>query len=233
MRLSDFVPLLPHGEVQGPEPTFGSSAEVELTHAIQDSRRATPGSMFCALPGERSNGYDYVAEAVANGASAVLCGHKISACPVPQIIVEPQQLRFVAGVAASILAGRPSQAFYVCAVTGTNGKTTVAHLYQQACDALGVPCGRAGTLGLDFEGTNLSVANTSVSADCLHSWLQGIGSEGARTAVLEASSHGIHQQRLAGVRLKSMVWTNLSQDHLDYHHSMDAYAEAKAGLLAL
>jgi len=117
-------------------------------------------------------------------------------------------------------------------ITGTNGKSTVVHLLQHALDAAARPCARIGTLGMDFDGRTERTPNTTPGADRIHDWLDRARHAGAVCCVLEASSHGLDQERLAGMELDAAGWTNLSRDHLDYHSSWAAYAAAKARLFA-
>jgi UDP-N-acetylmuramoyl-L-alanyl-D-glutamate--2,6-diaminopimelate ligase len=233
MKLSDLARRLhPLGVRVGKAPsTLTGSADPDLARACFDSRAVRAGDLFCALPGTRADGAALVADALARGASAVLGAELPDTLPAPRLLAPARAtVARAAGEAAHQLAGEPSGALWCTAVTGTNGKTTVVHLVAQALDAAGVPCARAGTLGFAFRGTAIPTKETTVAGDRLHAWLAEAAAAGARACACEASSHGIAQQRLAGVRLDAAAWTNLTHDHLDYHQTLDAYARAKAAL---
>ncbi len=203
----------------------------ELLRACFDSRRVRPGDLFCALPGSRVAGARFLEEARGGGAAAFLLPDPAAGAGLPALHCRAGfSPRFVAGRAASILAGRPSENLWVAAVTGTNGKTTVVHLAGRALDSAGIPTLRIGTLGFHFGGAQVPDPNTTPSADRIQEELRRALDGGARAAVLEASSIGLDQDRLAGLAIDAAVWTNLTQDHLDYHGDLQTYARSKAGL---
>ncbi len=217
---------------------------VEVGRACFDSRRVQPGDLYCALPGTAQHGAEFLPMAIQNGAAAWLVAeaeYELAAQAVasmalaetlPCLLVEPQQNPArVAGLAAAALQGNPGQHMHLSAVTGTNGKSTIVHLLEQAWNHNHVCAGRVGTLGFCFGEQQADSLNTTPSADQLHEWLGEIQSQGAQAVAVEASSHGIHQQRLAGAQVDAIGWTNLSHDHLDYHGDLDAYAAAKAALV--
>ena len=227
MRFSDLADLL-DGVA---EVACQDGGAPELRRACFDSRRVQPGDLYCALPGHRSDGRAYLADAFRNGAAAVLLHGEAGYGALPLLRVrEPGQVAAAAGRAAHYLAGAPSDALWTAAVTGTNGKSTVVHLVERALNRCGIEAAGGGTLGLRCGGAEEAVQNTTPSADLLHDWLARSREHGAEAAVLEASSHGIVQDRLAGIRFDAAAWTNLSHDHLDYHASLEDYAAAK-GLL--
>jgi UDP-N-acetylmuramoyl-L-alanyl-D-glutamate--2,6-diaminopimelate ligase len=210
-----------------------AGADPELLRACFDSRAVQPGDLYCALSGARADGRSFAADAVARGARAVLCAPPPPALGVPTVCAaDAARAPWLAGEAAHLLAGEPSSALWCAAVTGTNGKTTTVHLLAQALDACGWPCARAGTLGFAFGAAHERTLETTASADRLHDFLARAVAAGARACAFEASSHGIAQGRLAGVRLGAAAWTNLTHDHLDYHGTLEAYAAAKAALFA-
>lgn len=203
--------------------------DVELLAACFDSRHLRVGDIFCALPGSSCDGREFIAAAENAGAAALLLPAPAVSSKLPQLIVPPSvDFATLAGNAASLLCGQPSSGLWTTAVTGTNGKSTVVHLLSQANDALGTPCARVGTLGMEFRGDCQSIPNTTPAADVLQAWLRDVVAAGARALAIEASSHGLHQQRLAGLEIDVLGWTNLSHDHLDYHQDMAEYAAAKA-----
>ncbi len=233
-NLEPWCTLAPGGPTSATEGgglTSEQATEVLLQRACFDSRRVQRGDLYCAIPGVHVDGALFLNEAIARGAGAVLHRGRV-ACSVAQLKVDLGiDVASAAGHAAAQLAGRPGAEMMVAAVTGTNGKTTVVHLLEQAWNACGVPAARVGTLGYAFAGDTQTSLNTTPPADLLHAWLGEQRRRGARALALEASSHGIHQQRLAGLDVDLVGWTNLSHDHLDYHGDLDHYAAAKARLV--
>lgn len=205
-----------------------SAGSIVISSISEDSRRALPGTLFVARSGEKADGARFVEAAMAQGATAVLCqeGGHISAEPR----IEVEDMRRAWGVAAHELYGRPSEALLVVGITGTNGKTTVAYLVDQALAHLGVSRGRLGTLGFFLNGEKVEDSLTTPQPDQLARSLAAVRDAGGRATVLEVSSHALDQQRIAGVRFSVAAFTNLSLDHLDYHVSMEEYARAKGRL---
>jgi UDP-N-acetylmuramoyl-L-alanyl-D-glutamate--2,6-diaminopimelate ligase len=195
-----------------------------------DSRRCTPGSAFFAYPGERADGRRYIADALARGASAVVWESESfdwdSRWHVPNAGVAG--LKHEAGWIAHEFYGRPSEALWVCGVTGTNGKTSCTQWIAAALETLGVRSGVIGTLGSGFPGALGEGQNTTPDVLELHALLAQMRDQGAHAVALEASSHGLAQGRTNGVAFDCALFTNLSHDHLDYHGSMEAYGAAKA-----
>ncbi len=213
----------------------GSGGDVELARARFDSRQVEPRDLFCALPGAAHDGQEHVAMAKSQGAAAVLSTKPRAKPELPWIVVEnPGALRQLSALSAHELLDHPGQSLWLAAVTGTNGKSTVVHLLQQALQDCAVPTAIAGTLGLEVPGATdqalPKIHNTTPEADVLALWLHRAHQAKAKAAVLEASSHGIALGRMTGLPLRAAAWTNLSHDHLDFHHTMEAYAAAKAAL---
>ena len=200
-----------------------------------DSRRARPGTAFFAYPGEKADGRAYIGDAVARGASAVLWeADNFAWSPawrVPNSAVHGLKRR--AGELAAQFYGQPSHALWMCGVTGTNGKTSCSHWIAAALEASGTQAGIIGTLGCGFAGALRDAGNTTPDALELQATLAELRRAGARAVAMEVSSHGLAQGRVNGVRFACALFTNLSHDHLDYHGSMQAYAEAKAALFAM
>lgn len=197
-----------------------------------DSRRCAPGVAFLAYPGEKADGRAHIADAIGRGASAVLWekdGFSWNGqWRVPNAPIE--ELKQQAGVLAHEFYGRPSEALWVCGVTGTNGKTSCSQWLAAALDRHGTKAGVIGTLGSGFPGALTPLSNTTPDALELHFTLKQMLSSGAKAAAMEVSSHGLVQGRVNGVRFACALFTNLSHDHLDYHGSMQAYGAAKARL---
>ncbi len=199
-----------------------------------DSRLAGPGVAFAAYPGAVHDGRNFIAQAIAAGAPAVLWEADRflwdPAWQVPNLPVAGLKQRI--GEIAACIYGDPSSRLSMIGVTGTNGKTSVTHWIAQALNAVGTPSAVVGTLGNGFADRLSPASNTTPDAAALQEMLARYVREGARACAMEVSSHGLHQGRVNGCRFDVAVLTNLSRDHLDYHGSMEAYAAAKAGLFA-
>jgi UDP-N-acetylmuramoyl-L-alanyl-D-glutamate--2,6-diaminopimelate ligase len=197
-----------------------------------DSRRCAPGVAFLAYPGEAADGRAHIADAIRRGASAVLWDDAGFAWRdewrVPNVAV--RGLKQHAGLLAHEFYGRPSESMWVCGVTGTNGKTSCSQWIAAALCASGAKAAVVGTLGAGFPGAFAEVSNTTPDALEMHRLLKQFLVQGARGVAMEVSSHGLVQGRVNGVAFDCALFTNLSHDHLDYHGSMEAYAEAKARL---
>jgi UDP-N-acetylmuramoyl-L-alanyl-D-glutamate--2,6-diaminopimelate ligase len=197
-----------------------------------DSRRCAPGVAFLAYPGEAADGRAHIADAIQRGASAVLWDDAgfawRAAWRLPNVAVPG--LKQHAGLLAHGFYGRPSESLWTCGVTGTNGKTSCSHWIAAALSSSGARTAVIGTLGAGFPGELVEVANTTPDALELHETLKDFLAQGAKAVALEVSSHGLVQGRVNGVAFDCALFTNLSHDHLDYHGTMEAYAEAKAKL---
>lgn len=195
-----------------------------------DSRKVQPHTVFVAIVGAEQNGWDYVDAAIENGAAAVLSDVQQQELSVPFIPVKNARLAYAKLCAAMY----PEQPQYAVAVTGTNGKTSVAEFYRQLWALAGEESASIGTLGMTRTDGTLDTQwpseNTSPAPDIVHQELQRLAQENVQHVAIEASSHGLHQYRLDGVRFTATAFTNLSQDHLDYHGTMEDYFQAKARL---
>jgi murE/murF fusion protein len=193
-----------------------------------DSREVQPGDVFVACAGGTLDGGQFVADAVARGAAAVLCETEAEGT-VPTLHVPG--LRTLLGTLADDWYGQPSAGLTVVAITGTNGKTSVVRWIAQALTAQGKPCGSIGTLGSVLpNGEQLAGTLTTPDVLTIHRLLAAMRRAGADLVALEASSIGIEQGRLDGVRIAAAGFTNLTRDHLDYHGSMQSYEAAKQKL---
>lgn len=206
--------------------------DVEIRGLTSDSRMVEPGYLFAALPGRRADGRDFIADALARGAAAVLGPPGSQALiaraggSVPLIADENPRRRF-ALMAARFYLHQPR---VIAAVTGTNGKTSVAAFTRQIWDRLGFRAASIGTLGLVAPNLERPGALTTPDPVDLHRILRELADDGVEYLAMEASSHGLEQYRLDGVRIRAAGFTNLSRDHLDYHASMEAYLAAKMRL---
>jgi UDP-N-acetylmuramoyl-L-alanyl-D-glutamate--2,6-diaminopimelate ligase len=197
-----------------------------------DSRRCGPGSAFLAYPGEAGDGRAHIGEALSRGAAAILWEAERFAWRdewrVPNVAVAG--LKHSAGAIAAEFFGRPSASLWVCGVTGTNGKTSCSQWLAACLGRVGTRAAVIGTLGAGFPGSLQAAANTTPDAVELQRELSQFLAQGAAAVAMEVSSHGLVQGRVGGVAFDCALFTNLSHDHLDYHGSMQAYAEAKTRL---
>ena len=201
--------------------------DVDLVEVTHDSMRAAPGSLFCAVRGARTDGHDHADGAVANGASALLVERWLP-LDVPQVRVP--SVRAAAGPAAASVHRHPSRELRVVGVTGTNGKTTTCYLLEGAFAASGLGTGVIGTIETRIHGATEPGSRTTPEGPDLQRLLRSMHDRGVDAVAMEVSSHGLDLRRVDGTRFGVAVYTNLSQDHLDWHGSMEAYWEAKARL---
>ena len=217
----------------GLNPARGSSRSA-VTDLVLDSRKTRPGALFAALPGTRWHGAEFVEYALRMQAGSVLTdreGARIAAAalaahPDVALVIAEDAREALAGAAALWFGAQPG---VMVAVTGTNGKTSVASFARQIWAAMGEAAISIGTTGIEGAWT-APLAHTTPDAPILQAALAEAAAAGVTHAAMEASSHGLDQRRLDGVRLVAAGFTNLSQDHLDYHTDMEAYFAAKRGL---
>jgi UDP-N-acetylmuramoyl-L-alanyl-D-glutamate--2,6-diaminopimelate ligase len=199
----------------------------------QDSRALKPGDVFIALQGAHLDGRAYIPAAIAKGAAAILmegpAGTTLEA-GVPVISI-PDLKANLAALAAAFY-GEPAKMIPLIGVTGTNGKTSCSHFVAEALHALGEPCGLMGTLGSGFYGALGEPGLTTPEACGLQALLRQFVDQGAKAVAMEVSSHSIAQGRIDGLQFETALFTNLTQDHLDYHGDMQTYANVKYRFLA-
>ena len=203
--------------------------DVEIAGLTADSRAVGHGFLFAALVGTRADGSAFVPAAVAAGASAILApeGSRFDLPDDVALITDANPRRRLALLAAAFHGAQPAT---MVAVTGTNGKTSTAMFYRRIMDAQGARAAAIGTLGIVAEGWDNTGGLTTPDPSALHADLARLAAFGITHACMEASSHGLDQYRLDGVRLKAAAFTNLTRDHLDYHGDMQAYGAAKLRL---
>lgn len=215
--------------------TAQAGREAVVTGLAVDSRQVKPGNLFAALPGAKMHGGEFITYALRMGAAAVLTdregaeiAHDDLARTGAALVIAEDPREALARAAALWFGAQPAT---IVAVTGTNGKTSVATFTRQIWTELGLQAANIGTTGVEGAFTAPS-PHTTPEPVTLHRLLSEMAAAGVTHCAMEASSHGLDQRRLDGVTLKAAAFTNFTQDHLDYHHTFDAYFAAKAGLFS-
>lgn len=201
--------------------------DVEVVDVTHDSRAAGPGVVFVAIRGMTRDGHDFIPTVVSSGAVAVVVDHQVDTS-MPQVVVS--DTRSVLGPLASAVHGNPSASLRLIGVTGTNGKTSVTHMIEAIGDAAGLVTGLIGTVGVRIAGTVIPSDRTTPEASDFQRLLGGMVEAGADLVASEISSHALALGRVDGTRFAVGAFTNLSQDHLDFHRDMEDYFLAKARL---
>ncbi len=209
-----------------PEARLINADQVRVVSCSSDSRSCQPGDLFVALPGQSRDGHDYIADAIARGASAIITERPLPDLRVPVCVVP--NCREALGRICQALAGHPSRRLKVIGVTGTNGKTTTSYLIAGVLAAGGFPTGVIGTLGYSDGVQTEPAPLTTPTAPVLARWLERISQANCSHAVMEVSSHALAQSRVAGIEFDAACVTNVRHDHLDYHGSYENYLAAKA-----
>jgi UDP-N-acetylmuramoyl-L-alanyl-D-glutamate--2,6-diaminopimelate ligase len=220
------VPLRSVAAAAGAD-VLGDGSSTTVADVSLDSRDVPAGSLFCCVPGVHDDGHRHAREAIVKGAVALLVERRLDV-PVPQLLVP--SVRAAMGPAAAEVFGGPAGSMTIVGVTGTNGKTTVTYLLDAIVRHAGMRSGVIGTTGARVDGEAVAVEHTTPEAPALHRLLARMRDAGVQTVSMEVSSHALAQHRVGGLVVDVAVFTNLSQDHLDFHGSMDAYFDAKATL---
>lgn len=218
--LGDLVAGLDPREIRG-------DAGVDVADVVDRSDRVSRGSLFFCVPGERVDGHDFSVDAVRRGAAALVVERWLD-LDVAQILVP--SVRAAMGPVAAAFFGAPSERIAIAGVTGTNGKTTVTYLLESIFRAAGLVPGVIGTTGARVAGTPVPFERTTPEASSLQRLLWEMAERDVDAVAMEVSSHGLEQHRVDGTRFAVAAFTNLSQDHLDYHGTMQEYFAAKARL---
>jgi UDP-N-acetylmuramoyl-L-alanyl-D-glutamate--2,6-diaminopimelate ligase len=206
---------------------MGNGAELEVSGLAYSSQSVTPGTLFFCVPGFRSDGHDFAPDAVERGAVALVCQRPLG-LGVPELIVD--DVRAAMGPAAARFYGNPTAELDVIGITGTNGKTTTAFLVRHLLEAGGRQCGLLGTVKRVVGGLEEEVERTTPEAIDLQATFRAMVDGGDRACAMEVSSHALELGRVAGIQFACRVFTNLTQDHLDFHSTMDGYFAAKRRL---
>jgi len=218
--LSAAAAAVPGAEIRG-------DAGIPVVEVAFDSRQGVRDALFFCVPGATADGHDFAPEAVRSGAAAIVVERWLD-LDAPQILVPA--VRQAMGPMSAVVFGEPARSLSIVGVTGTNGKTTVVHLLDAVFRAAGRRTGAIGTVGAHVAGEPVPLARTTPEAPDLHRLLSRMRDAGVTTVAMEVSSHALDQERVGGVRFDAAVFTNLSQDHLDHHGSMESYFAAKASL---
>ena len=220
----ELLELIPEDEVV----EIVGDANVSVSGLAYDSRRVQPGDAFFCLPGTRADGHAFAPEAVARGAVALIVARPLEIGGPVQVRV--RNPRRALALAATRMYGYPSRSFSLIGVTGTNGKTTTSFMIESILRAAGKTTGLIGTVEYRIAGEAMPVTHTTPESLELQELFYLMAQSGVSHAVMEVSSHAIDQDRIAGAEFDALVFTNLSQDHLDYHGTMAEYEKAKARL---
>lgn len=218
-----------------PDEIFNFNQEnknTEITGISFNSRTTEARNVFVCIKGEHTDGHNFAESAVNNGAAAVISTRELPDISVPVIKVNDTELALAK--AAAVLYNFPSKEINLMGITGTNGKTTVTHLIQNIFEKAGLKCGLIGTLGNRYSSTDeyVSSGHTTPQASDLQKTFRDFLNNGIKKAVMEVSSHSLEQSRVAECSFKGAVLTNLTQDHLDYHITMENYFLAKSKLFS-
>ncbi|CAM4145562.1 UDP-N-acetylmuramoyl-L-alanyl-D-glutamate--2,6-diaminopimelate ligase [Paenibacillus alkaliterrae] len=217
MRLKEIAELLITSRLIG-------DGETELTGIGNDSRCIRPGQLFICLRGHTVDGHLFAPQAAAAGAAALIVERELE-LELPQLVVRDSRLAMA--VIANYYYHYPSQSIKLIGVTGTNGKTTTTYLIEQILNDQNHPTGVIGTIELRYSGQSFPMSNTTPQTLQLQQYLSRMRDAGNRYCAMEVSSHSLEQGRVKGCRFRTAVFTNLSQDHLDYHETMTRYAAVK------
>lgn len=203
------------------------NTDVEITGVSINAAEVKSGDLFIALPGAKTHGMNFIDQAISNGAVAVLSDRKID-CSIPVFV--DQTPRKLVGPISDWLYDKPFSKLVAMGVTGTNGKTTTSNLVKQLWDLNNINSGLIGTLGVEIGVEKVAGVRTTPEADELQALVAVMAERGSTHLAMEVSSIALDQSRVSGAKYKVVAFSNLSQDHLDYHKSMDQYFNAKAKL---
>ena len=222
MRLKDFLTLQKLEQAEG-------DLDQEVAGLVYDSRRVTKGDVFFAVPGEQANGHQFVNQAIERGAIAAVVPDTANVRP-GVTFVRVHDVRATMALWAAHFYAHPGRRLKIVGVTGTNGKTTTTYLIESILASAGLEPGVIGTINYRYGGKEMPAHHTTPESLDIHALMAEMAQGGARSMVMEVSSHALVQERVRGVDFDVGVFTNLSRDHLDYHKNMDDYFLAKSRL---
>ena len=199
--------------------------KIKIRGLSTNSKKIKKGFIFFAIRGNKINGEKFINEAVKNGASVVICSKNCNYKNNKILVIKTHDVRkSLSKISANFYKLKPKN---IIAVTGTNGKTSVADLFYQILSLNNIPVASIGTFGVKYNGRIKKTDLTSPDTIDLHYTLEKLKKNGVNNVIIEASSHGLHQRRLDNINFKAGIFTNFSQDHLDYHKTMTLYLKAK------
>ncbi|HEV2350027.1 MAG TPA: UDP-N-acetylmuramoyl-L-alanyl-D-glutamate--2,6-diaminopimelate ligase [Terriglobia bacterium] len=208
---------------------LGAQTELEISALAYDSRRVKPGTLFFAIHGEKADGHEFISQALEREAAAIVSEREAPAQLAPQWIKVPK-IRRALSQAGHNFYHHPDSRLQLMGITGTNGKTTTAFLIESIFRAAGIPSGLLGTIEYRLGGRTVPAGNTTPESLDLLTYFDELWKGGAKAAVMEVSSHALAQERVWGFHFAAAVFTNLTQDHLDYHKDFESYFAAKRRL---
>ncbi len=228
MKLRDLLTALDEGA------TAVAVADQEVLGIAADSRQVRPGDLFVSIPGARVDAHQYIGQAAAKGAVAVVAQKRVEAPPGVAVVTVPDS-RFALSALADKLYGSPSRKLKAVGITGTNGKTTIAYLVKAVAEAAGRKAGVIGTAGMMLGDEVLEAKSgyTTPEAPTVQRLLAQMVERGADVVAMEVTSHALDQHRVAHCRFDVAIYTNLTHEHLDYHRDMESYYQAKAKLFRM
>ena len=224
MKLEQLMEDVPFTLVQG-------TLETEVEDIIYDSRKAAPGLLFVCIVGTQRDSHDLAADCVAKGVNTLVIQHDIDLSAMPDVnVIKVESSRYAMAKMSANLFGNPSRQMTMIGVTGTNGKTTTAYIAHSLLKQSWLRAGLIGTIAYDNGEEITPSTHTTPGPLELEHLLKEMYENGCRGVSMEVSSHALDQERVAGINFNVGIFTNLTQDHLDYHHTMEEYRRAK-GLL--
>jgi UDP-N-acetylmuramoyl-L-alanyl-D-glutamate--2,6-diaminopimelate ligase len=221
MNLLDLLDSIEYSVLQG-------SSEIEVNHIAYDSRKVEKGDLFVCITGFQTDGHGYAKKAVENGAIAILCEKAIEGIPTDITIIQTDNTRKAIAMISSNFYHHPSEEMNVIGVTGTNGKTTTTYLMKSILDKIGHKVGVIGTIENRIGEKVIPTERTTPESLELQALLRQMKEEEVTDVVMEVSSHSLDLHRVDGIRYRVGIFTNLTQDHLDYHKTMENYKKAKS-----
>ena len=205
-------------------PAIGKK-KIQIKGLAINSKEVKKDFIFFAIKGQKNNGEEFISEAIKRGASVVICTKNCKFKKKKIVVIKTKNIRYLLSeVASKFYKSKPKN---IIAVTGTNGKTSVADLFYQILSLNKIPTASIGTLGIKYKNKIIKTGLTSPDTISIHKYLQFLKNNNIENVIIEASSHGLDQSRLNHINFKAAIFTNFSQDHLDYHKTMRSYLNAK------